>query len=90
VRNSATLAKSAASTKSAVGADDNLDSRRSKACEAVTLAACVLIVGSWRVGEHANAVAAVLGAVIGNCGSFLCGEEVGRTWDNGCSSCVGS
>jgi hypothetical protein len=69
---------SAASTKLAAGADDNLDSRRSKACEAVTLAACVLAVGSWLVGEHANAVAAVLGAVIGSCGSFLCGGEVGQ------------
>ena len=77
-RNSAALVKSAASTKSAAGADDNLDSRRSKACEAVTLAACVLAVGSWLVGEHANAVAAVLGAVIGSCGSFLCGGEVGQ------------
>jgi hypothetical protein len=81
VGNSAALANSAASrnstasTKSAAGADDNLDSRRSKACEAITLAACVLAVGSWLVGEHANAVAAVLGAVLG---SFLCGEEVGQ------------
>jgi len=64
-----------------------LDSGRSKACEAVTLAACVLTVSSWLVGEHANAVAAGLGAVIG---SFLCGGEVGKTWDNGCSSCAGS
>ena len=69
---------SAASTKSAAGADDNLDSGRSKACEAVTLAACVLAVGSWLMGEHANAVAAVLGVVISSCGSFLCGEEVGQ------------
>ena len=69
---------SAASTKSAAGADDNLDSGRSKACEAVMLAACVLAVGSWLVGEHANTVAAVLGAVIGSCGSFLCGGEVGQ------------
>ena len=59
-------------------ADNNLDSGRSKACEAVTLAACVLAMGNWRVGEHANAVAAVLGTVIGNCDSFLCGEEVGQ------------
>lgn len=72
--NSAALVHSTASTKSAAGADDNLDSGRSKACEAVTLAACVLAVGSWLVGEHANAVVAVLRAVIG---SFLCGEEVG-------------
>jgi len=56
----------------------NLDSGRSKACEAVTLAACVLAVGSWLVGEHANAVATVLGAVIGSCGSFLYGEESGQ------------
>jgi hypothetical protein len=56
----------------------DLDSGRSKACEAVTLAACVLAMGNWRVGEHANAVAAVLGTVIGNCDSFLCGEEVGQ------------
>ena len=82
--NSAALVKSAASrnsaasTKSAAGADDNLDNRRSKACEVVTLAACVLAVGSWLVGEHVNAVAAVLGAVIGSCGNFLCGEEVGQ------------
>jgi hypothetical protein len=75
VGNSAALANSTASTKSAAGADDNLDSGRSKACEAVTLAACVLAVGNWLVGEHANAVAAVLGAVIS---SFLCGEEVGQ------------
>ena len=47
--NSAALVRSAASTKSAIGADDNLDSGRSKACEAVTLAACVLAVGSWLV-----------------------------------------
>jgi len=43
---------SAASTKSAAGADDNLDSGRSKACEAVTLAACVLAVGSWLVRTY--------------------------------------
>jgi len=47
-------------------------------------------VGSWLVEEHANAVAAILGAVIGSCDSFLCGEEVGRTWDNECSSYAGS
>ena len=52
-----------------------MDSGQSKACEAVTLAACVLVVGSWLVGEHANAVAAVLGAVIG---SFLYGKESGQ------------
>jgi hypothetical protein len=49
VGNSAALVRSAVSTKSAAGADDNLDSGRSKACEAVTLAACVLAVGSWLV-----------------------------------------
>jgi len=38
----------------------------------------VLAVGSWLVGEHANAVAAVLGAVIGSYGSFLYGEESGQ------------
>ena len=53
-----------------MGADNNLDSGRSKACQIVMLA-----VGSWLVGEHANAVAVVLGAVIGSCGSFLYGEE---------------
>jgi len=47
----------------------------------------VLAVGSWLVGEHANAVAAVLGAVIG---SFLCGEEVAKTWDSRCSTCARS
>lgn len=51
VNNAAASRNSAASTKSAAGADDNLDSGRSKACEAVTLAACVLAVGSWLVGE---------------------------------------
>jgi hypothetical protein len=51
---------SATLTKSAAGADNNLDSGRSKACKTVTLAACVLAVGSWLVGEHTNAVAAVL------------------------------
>jgi len=55
-----------------------LDSGWSKACEAVTLAACVLVVGSWLVGEHANAVAAVLGTVIGSCDNFLYGEESGQ------------
>jgi hypothetical protein len=70
---------SAASTKSAAGADDNLDSGRSKACEAVTLAACVLAVGSWLMGEHANAIAAVLGAVIGSLRQFL---MWGRSWQN--------
>jgi len=55
-----------------------LDSGRSKACEVVTLAACVLVVGSWLVGEHANAIAVVLGAVIGSCGNFLCEEESGQ------------
>jgi hypothetical protein len=69
----------AASRKSAAGADNNLDSGRSKACEAVTLAACVLAVGSWLVGEHANAVAAVLGAVIGSLRQFL---MWGRSWQN--------
>jgi Ca2+/H+ antiporter len=64
-----------------------LDNGRSKACEAVTLTTCVLAVGSWLVGEHANAVAAVLGAVIG---SFLCGEEVAKTWDSRCSTCARS
>ena len=82
--NSAALVKSAASrnsaasTKSAAGADDNLDNRRSKACEVVTLAACVLAVGSWLVGEHANEVAAVLGTIIGSCSSFFYGEESGQ------------
>jgi negative regulator of sigma E activity len=47
-------------------ADDNLDSEWFKACEAVTLAACVLLVSSWLVGEHTNVVAAVLGAVVGS------------------------
>jgi len=42
------------------------------------------------MGEHANAVAAVLGAVIGSYGSFLYGKEMARTWDNGCSTCAGS
>jgi len=64
-----------------------LDSERSKACKAVKLAAYVLAVDSWLVGEHANAVAAVLRAVIG---SFLCEKESGRTWDNGCSNYAGS
>jgi len=58
-------------------ADNNLDSGRSKACEAVTLTACVLVVGSWLVGEHANAVAAVLGAVVGSLWQFL---MWGRKW----------
>ena len=70
---------SAASRNSAAGADDNLDSGQSKACEAVTLAACVLAVGSWLVGEHANAVVAVLGAVIGSLRQFL---MWGRSWQN--------
>ena len=65
---------SAASIKSAAGADDNLDSGRSKACEAVMLA-----VGNWLMGEHANAVAAVLGAVIGSLRQFL---MWGRSWQN--------
>jgi len=77
VGNSAALANSAASTKSTARADDNLDSGRSKACEAVTLAACVLAMGSWLVGEHANVVAAVLGVVIGNLRQFL---MWGRSW----------
>jgi hypothetical protein len=47
-------------------------------------------VGNWLVGEHANAVAAVLEAVIGNCDSFLCGKEMAKTWDNGCSTCAES
>jgi hypothetical protein len=38
----------------------------------------VLVVGSWLVGEHANAIAVVLGAVIGSCGNFLCEEENGQ------------
>jgi hypothetical protein len=50
----------------------------------------VLAVGNWLVGEHANAVAAILEAVIGNCGSFLCGKEMAKTWDNGCSTCAES
>ena len=62
-------------TKSAAGDDDNLDIGRSKACEAITLVACVLVMGNWLMGEHANAVATVLGAVIGN---FLYGEESGQ------------
>jgi hypothetical protein len=37
-------------------------------------------VGNWLVGEHANAVAAVLEAVIGNCDSFLCGKEMAKKW----------
>jgi len=78
--NSAASGNSAVSTKSTAGADDNLDSGRSKACEAITLAACVLAVGSWLVGEHANAVAAV---------SYV-GKKEARTWDNGYSSCAGS
>jgi hypothetical protein len=49
VGNSAALVRSAASRNSAAGADDNLDSGQSKACEAVTLAACVLAMGSWLV-----------------------------------------
>jgi len=55
VENSAALVRSAASRnstasiKSTAGADDNLDNGRSKACEAVTPAACVLAVGSWLV-----------------------------------------
>jgi uncharacterized membrane protein len=72
------VGNSAALMRSAVGADDNLDSGWSKACEAVTLAVCVLAVGSWLVGEHANEVAAVLGTVIESCGSFLYGEESGQ------------
>jgi hypothetical protein len=79
VNDSAASRNSAMSTKSAAGADDNLDSGRSKACEAVTLAACVLAVGSWLVGEHANAVAAVLGAVIGSLQQFF---MWGRSWQN--------
>jgi len=35
-------------------------------------------VGNWLVGEHVNAVVEVLGAIIGSCGSFLCGKESGR------------
>jgi hypothetical protein len=62
---------------SAAGADDNLDSGQSKACEAVTLVACVLVVGSWLVGEHADAVAAVLGAVVSSLRQFL---MWGRKW----------
>jgi len=86
VGNSAALVKSAASrnvaasTKSVAGADGNLYSGRSKACEAVMLAACVLAVGNWLVGEHVNAVAAV---------SYV-GKKVARTWDNGYSSFAGS
>ena len=38
----------------------------------------MLAVGGWLVGEHGNAVAAVLGTVIGSCDNFLCGEESGQ------------
>jgi len=63
---------------------------RERERERIAIPLLLLAVGSWFVKEHVNAVAAVLGAVIGSCDSFLCGEEVGRTWDNGCSSCAGS
>jgi hypothetical protein len=87
VANSAALVKSAAlrnlaaSTKSIAGADGNLDSGQSKACEAVMLAACVLAVGNWLVGEHVNAVAAVSGAVVSSFGSS-CRQFLmwGRKW----------
>jgi hypothetical protein len=37
----------------------------------------VLAVGNWLVGEHANAVAAILGAFVGNLRQFL---MWGRKW----------
>jgi hypothetical protein len=52
----------------------DLDNKQSKTCETFTLAACVLAMGSWFVGEQDKGVAVVMGAIIGSYDNFLYGE----------------